>query len=403
MADGSKGQGRLRERAAGGHAPGTRRRAISQAQSAGAPAARRREAAAAAAAGDARRSVGGHSVRLPPLVLPAPPRAATMPVTMRLTAASPAAAPAAARPRRRVACAAAEPATTEAPAAEAEEPAPAPPAPAATSTALVPITKGGVPVVRGEFDGAFSPTSMRKYWCTTPASTVPTDALYGPGREIYPDRWFPNGRAEHLDGTLAGDYGVDPFRLGLDKDALAKYREREVQNGRWAMLAVVGTCVPELYADNFSNADSALWWKAGADILGDGKIDYLGNPGLVHATSLPAIAVFQFFAMAGMESYRKNGGPLGKADPNDPVSRLYPGGKFFDPLGLADDAEVFAELQVNEIKHCRLAMLAFMGEVFQAGITGEGPVANLRAHMMDPKLNNIIDNTGAAYGVRGWW
>lgn len=46
--------------------------------------------------------------------------------------------------------------------------------------------------------------------------------------------------------------------------------------------------------------------------------------------------------MGLIESYRANGG----ISDDQGLDRLYPGGDYFDPLGLADDPDSFAELKV---------------------------------------------------------
>ena len=49
--------------------------------------------------------------------------------------------------------------------------------------------------------------------------------------------WFPGNPAPaYLDGTLPGDYGFDPLRLGSDPDALKWFQMAEVFHGRVAMV-----------------------------------------------------------------------------------------------------------------------------------------------------------------------
>merc|ERR1719458_1779603 len=64
------------------------------------------------------------------------------------------------------------------------------------------------------------------------------------------------------------------------------------------------------------------------------------------------------------------------------VGDANPGGRF-DPLNLAESGDL-DELKLKELKHCRLAMFAWLGCISQAVWTKEGPIANWSAHVADP-------------------
>lgn len=226
--------------------------------------------------------------------------------------------------------------------------------------------------------------------------------------------WFPGAQPpEWLDGSMVGDRGFDPFGFakpaeylqfdydGLDQNmaknvagdilgtrietqalqptplqpytevfGIQRFRECEVIHGRWAMLATLGAIAVEALT-------GVAWQDAGKVELIEGA-SYLGQKLPFSLTTLIWIEVI----LVGYIEFQRNA-------ELDPEKRLYPGGKYFDPLGLAADPEKKLRLQLAEIKHSRLAMVAFLGFAIQAAATGQGPLSNAAAFLSDPS-NNIL-------------
>lgn len=215
--------------------------------------------------------------------------------------------------------------------------------------------------------------------------------------------WLPNTtRPEWLDGSLPGDRGFDPLglsrpsdfvQIGVDENdqnvaqnlkgtveavftperdnvdatplapysevfGLQRFRESELIHGRWAMLATLGAIVGE--------ATTGVSWVDAGKV----ELDGATYAGFSLPFSLTQLIWIEVILVGGAEIYRN--GEL------NPEKRCYPGGPF-DPLSLASDGdeEKAFKLKTAEIKHGRLAMVAFFGFGVQALATGEGALGSL--------------------------
>jgi len=193
-------------------------------------------------------------------------------------------------------------------------------------------------------------------------------------------KWCPGTEAPaYLTGSIPGDFGFDPLGLGKDPTLLASFQEKELMNGRWAMLAFPGIIATEAFG--YGNWIDAPNWA-----LKEGEhATYFGTD--LGPTQLSITAIVEVVGFTIAEGLRA-------AEPNT-AKRMYPG---FDPAGLAKGAD-FEERKLKEIKNGRLAMVAMAGIFSQGAVTHEGPLEALAKHLADPAHYNVATSNSVAIPI----
>jgi hypothetical protein len=167
-----------------------------------------------------------------------------------------------------------------------------------------------------------------------------------------------------LDGDYLGDVGFDPFGLSVSAQGrygvsgLDWYREAELMHGRICQIAVLGFIWPSVFGTFPGNS------FYGQDCFNyPNPLEAFGN---VHRESIVQIHLF----MSALEMRRVN-------IIREEGSNYVPGDQRFgqtgwNPFGLDYTPEEFEEKRLQELKHCRLAMLGFIGLWSQAKASGVG-------------------------------
>ena len=187
-----------------------------------------------------------------------------------------------------------------------------------------------------------------------------------------------------------GDFGFDPLSLGSDPEQLKWNVQSELIHCRLAMMGVAG--ILERSIARSMGADVPEWYEAG-------KVYLERHPEVSFGALLwTTIALSGWAEFKRLQDIRNPGSQgdgsfLGITDDFKGNGNGYPGGKFFDPVGLSRGSEAsLKSYKEKELKNGRLAMVAFVGFAAQFAATGKGPIDCLKAHLSDPGHINAVTN-----------
>lgn len=202
-------------------------------------------------------------------------------------------------------------------------------------------------------------------------------------------QWFPMLLSPTpLDGSFAGDVGFDPLGFASDTPTLIRMREAEIKHSRLAMLAVAGWPLSELWhnslAKDFGLESLLATENRAPSILNGGLI----NEWII-GTGVATIALSATLEYITYQASQKAG--------------YKPGNLNFDPLGLHTFRTSFGldqvgvnlsreeklararyDMELSEIKHGRLAMIAITGMAAAEAVSGISVVEQTPFFFGDP-------------------
>ncbi|KAL7489188.1 hypothetical protein ACHAW6_014781 [Cyclotella cf. meneghiniana] len=181
-------------------------------------------------------------------------------------------------------------------------------------------------------------------------------------------------RPRFLTGRFAGDVGFDPLGFASSMEQLVYYREAEVKHARIAMLAAAGWPLSELFDRQITQQlDTYFNLNLSPVLDSTDRVPSLLNGGLDAISPLWwgfCLGLTAAIDLKGVQNTRY----LDAGD--DSIGEEYfPGNYGFDPFNLyPPDEEGQLRMQLAEIKHGRLSMLAVTGFAFQEYVSGLGVV-----------------------------
>ncbi|KAL3783019.1 hypothetical protein HJC23_010126 [Cyclotella cryptica] len=181
-------------------------------------------------------------------------------------------------------------------------------------------------------------------------------------------------RPRYLTGRFAGDVGFDPLGLASSMEQLVYYREAEVKHARIAMLAAAGWPLSELFDRQITQQIDANFNLNLSPVLDStDRVPSLLNGGMDAISPLWwgfCLGLTAAIDLKGVQNARYLNDEEKSSD-----GEYFPGDYGFDPFNFYPaDKEGQQRMQLAEIKHGRLSMLAVTGFAFQEYVSGLGVV-----------------------------